>query len=272
MWPYTCFFTQRKRRKTSDDKDEEEEEKPAKRKPRIQISLGKNKDDDEENGEKKVIKRRRRRKKDADEDDAADAMASPIPRRKRRKLNNEAEEKASKKAPPPAGSETESEDNQPITAMKAAESKASAEKNQSDNDSDASGEKKHSDSKTNGDSGTIFMDVDYWKQERDKLDGSFMAARALFTRHGPWNLPEVTTERKFRLIAKSALVKMDRHDKYSVFADEVSDSEAPGYSEVISNPMHFRKMREKIEGKEYGAGPKAFKKLYGKDCGFFVQI
>ena len=47
-----------------------------------------------------------------------------------------------------------------------------------------------------------------------------------------------------------------------MFADEVSDSEAPGYSEVISHPMHFRKMRDKIEGKEYGTGPEAFKKLY----------
>lgn len=26
--------------------------------------------------------------------------------------------------------------------------------------------------------------------------------------------------------------------------------------------MHFRKMREKIENKKYGAGPEAFKKLY----------
>ena len=47
-----------------------------------------------------------------------------------------------------------------------------------------------------------------------------------------------------------------------MFADEVSDSDAPGYSDVISNPMHFRKMREKIESKKYGAGPEAFKKLY----------
>ena len=47
-----------------------------------------------------------------------------------------------------------------------------------------------------------------------------------------------------------------------MFTDEVSDSEAPGYSEVISNPMHYKKMRAKIDGKEYGAGPEAFKNLY----------
>ena len=53
-----------------------------------------------------------------------------------------------------------------------------------------------------------------------------------------------------------------RHDGYSVFADDVSDSEAPGYSEVISQPMNFYRMREKIETKTYGAPAEAFKNLY----------
>ena len=42
----------------------------------------------------------------------------------------------------------------------------------------------------------------------------------------------------------------------------MSDSEAPGYSDVITNPMHYSKMREKIDNKEYGSGSEAFKKLY----------
>ena len=53
-----------------------------------------------------------------------------------------------------------------------------------------------------------------------------------------------------------------RHDGYSVFADDVSDSEAPGYSEVISQPMNFYRMREKIETKTYGDPAEAFKNLY----------
>lgn len=53
-----------------------------------------------------------------------------------------------------------------------------------------------------------------------------------------------------------------RHDSYSVFAEAVSDSEAPGYSDVISEPMDFGKMREKVEKKEYGCGAEAFKGLY----------
>jgi Bromodomain len=42
----------------------------------------------------------------------------------------------------------------------------------------------------------------------------------------------------------------------------VSDSEAPGYSDVISNPMDFARMKVKVEKKEYGSSTGAFKKLY----------
>ena len=38
----------------------------------------------------------------------------------------------------------------------------------------------------------------------------------------------------------------------------MSDSEAPGYSEVITSPMDFSKMKEKVDKKEYST----FKDLY----------
>lgn len=48
-----------------------------------------------------------------------------------------------------------------------------------------------------------------------------------------------------------------RHDRYSIFAEEVTDKEAPGYSEVVTIPMDFGKMREKVNSGAYGTGSKA---------------
>lgn len=136
-------------------------------------------------------------------------MASPVPRRKRRKVksaeesDDDGEEKPVKTANEAADTDDDSQDDQPIQAMKEAEAKTSERSETGDKSSEK-------DAKANGESYSIFTDVQYWKDEREKLDGSFMAARALFMRHGPWNVPGVDTERKFRLIAKSTVVKMDR--------------------------------------------------------------
>jgi len=54
----------------------------------------------------------------------------------------------------------------------------------------------------------------------------------------------------------------DRHDGYSIFEDEVTDKEAPGYSSVVANPMDFGKMRKKVENDEYGSGSEAVTALY----------
>jgi len=43
-----------------------------------------------------------------------------------------------------------------------------------------------------------------------------------------------------------------RHDKYHVFAEAVTDSEAPGYSDVVTDPMDFGTMREKVQKGKYG--------------------
>ena len=48
-----------------------------------------------------------------------------------------------------------------------------------------------------------------------------------------------------------------RYDGYSVFAKEVNDEEAPGYSDVVKFPMDFGKMRTKVRKGEYGAGSEA---------------
>ncbi|CAB9497972.1 CHD3-type chromatin-remodeling factor CHR7 [Seminavis robusta] len=236
------------------------------KKPRIQISLStssKSKDTSEADGNGKTIKKRRRRKPGETEDNAKKKTESdsPNPKRKRRKLISNDADGSSSKATGLVGKgasqmadpdeDSQDEDDRPITSMKVTRSKAAAK-----NDSETESE---NDAPSKGD-GAIFMDVDFWKKEREKLKkGDFLAARALFSKYGPWSLPDLNSSKPFKLIAKATLSKMDKHDKYSVFADAVSDSEAPGYSDVISNPMHFSRMKQKIEKKQYGS---SFKKLY----------
>lgn len=53
-----------------------------------------------------------------------------------------------------------------------------------------------------------------------------------------------------------------RHDKFSVFSEAVTDDSAPGYSDVVANPMDFGTMREKVEEGIYGLGSEATKAMY----------
>lgn len=237
-----------------DDADVEDE--GTGRKPRIRISMGKS------SSNKVKVKRRRRRCKITGEllplppssDEEDEEETTPAPPRKRRKLERVQSD----------GDDDDDDDDIPITEMK---KKAAAKAKgvggsiaaEGDYSSSSDGATKEEDTEKKD---FIFTNVEHWKQEKEKLDGSFMAARALFTKLGPWNLPGPNTEYQFRLIVKSLISKMTKHDQYSVFADDVSDSEAPGYSEMISSPMNFYRMREKVETKAYGTPPDAFEKLY----------
>jgi len=208
---------------------------------------------DEEEKQKKT-KRRRKRNKITGElmplsPSSSEGESTPGPKKKREKPNAAVQGKDD--------SQESDSDNKPIASLKKRSSNSNSKKETALVNA---AEKKEALSQEEKDS--IFRDVNYWKSEREKLDGSFMAARSLFTKHGPWKISEVDTERKFRLIAKSALTKMGKHDGFSVFATYVSDSEAPGYSDVIKEPMNFGKMREKIEAKEYGTDENALTKLY----------
>lgn len=48
-----------------------------------------------------------------------------------------------------------------------------------------------------------------------------------------------------------------------MFAEAVSDSEAPGYSDVVTDPMDFGTMRGKVRKGEYGEGSTAAAAFYG---------
>lgn len=43
-----------------------------------------------------------------------------------------------------------------------------------------------------------------------------------------------------------------RYDRYSVFAEAVSEEEAPGYYEVVKKPMDFGTMMKKVAAGDYG--------------------
>ena len=57
----------------------------------------------------------------------------------------------------------------------------------------------------------VFLDLPKWKKEREELDKSFDAAKALFTSHGPWKLPPGVPPDKFSEIALATLAKMDKY-------------------------------------------------------------
>ena len=47
-----------------------------------------------------------------------------------------------------------------------------------------------------------------------------------------------------------------------MFAEPVSEEEAPGYDEIVKSPMDFGTMRRKVIGGEYGTGSEAAVDLY----------
>jgi hypothetical protein len=110
--------------------------------------------------------------------------------------------------------------------------------------------------------GANYLDVSFWKKEREALDDSFDAARSFLTKYGPWKLPEGVAGSKFADVAKATITKMNKHDRYSVFAESVGDSEAPGYSDVVKKPMDFGTMMTKVDKKDYGRGDTAAAALY----------
>eukprot|EP00591_Stephanopyxis_turris_P011006 CAMPEP_0195514174 /NCGR_PEP_ID=MMETSP0794_2-20130614/5633_1 /TAXON_ID=515487 /ORGANISM="Stephanopyxis turris, Strain CCMP 815" /LENGTH=554 /DNA_ID=CAMNT_0040642359 /DNA_START=30 /DNA_END=1691 /DNA_ORIENTATION=- len=100
------------------------------------------------------------------------------------------------------------------------------------------------------------------KKEYNALDGSFASIRAFFTARGPWALPSAVGEDKYLDVAKHTLNKMYRHDRYSLFAEPVSDDEAPGYSAAVASPMDFGTMKARLDNGDYGFGSKAIERLY----------
>jgi len=107
-----------------------------------------------------------------------------------------------------------------------------------------------------------YMDLDRIKEERLELENSFDVCRIFFTKDGPWTLPSSVGEEKVYDVLRHILNKMCRYDTYKLFAERVTDKEAPDYSDVVSNPMDFATMRTKINGMAYGNGDEALSSFY----------
>lgn len=215
------------------------------KKPRIRISL---------NGYDKVAKKvgKKRKKSEMEEvDEGADADVEKTPAPKKRGGKKKADTEAQ-------GSD------EPRKKRKKAEKK---EEKIDGNVSEAAASPKADDVADGGEPETesnlsLYMNVPYWKSERAKLDGTFKAANALVTKHGPWKLPEEIGEDRFADVALAVLSKMAKHDHYSVFAEAVTVDEAPDYYDIVKRPMDFGKMLQKIENKKYGFGSSAAAALY----------
>lgn len=109
-----------------------------------------------------------------------------------------------------------------------------------------------------------YLDVALLKKERENVSGdlSYDVSRKLFTKRGPWILPAPLTPTKFRDVASALFKKVEKIDRYVVFAEPVSDDDAPDYSDIVKNPIDLSTMNSKLETGVYGDGSEGASKLY----------
>jgi len=112
------------------------------------------------------------------------------------------------------------------------------------------------------DSGSIYMDIEAIRDEHANLDGSLLSARSKFIAHGPWCIPKAVGEDKFKEVAKATIDKICRYDEYKLFAESVNETDAPGYYDIVTQPMDFGTMRCKLEKGKYKAGSKGIMGVY----------
>mmetsp|Transcript_3607 Transcript_3607/g.9944 ORF Transcript_3607/g.9944 Transcript_3607/m.9944 type:complete len:2529 (-) Transcript_3607:88-7674(-) len=198
------------------------EEATPVRKPRIRIKM--TRESNTTDSKKKPAPKRKRVSDSGDEkSNIEDAMPEPIPKRSKKKDNSGSKTPSKKKSADQSAAEKK---------RQVASSKLMAKKAQ-------------------------FFSLSNWKKSKSSLDGTFKAARNFLTSQGPWSLPTNLAAERFTDVAKDTLAKLKKVDRYSVFADPVSEDEAPGYFEIIENPMDFATMREKVTAGGYGSGSAA---------------
>ena len=202
----------------SDDGDLGEGE----RKPRIRISVKENGLDGAD-GQAKKRKKGSKRKRALDSEDAAvdgDIDSTPVPKKRKKGTSG--------KARKPEADVDKTGDSDPVPVLAKKTERPPAVEN--------------------------MFNVNALKRQKEQLDGSFASARRHLVQNGPWKLPDDIRD-EFKSVALATLFKMDRHDRYSVFADSVSEEEAPGYDEVVENPMDFGTMKQKINDGTYAGTP-----------------
>ena len=220
----------KKSKKTSADGETEGESSA----PRIRIKMKATK------GKSKA--KRKRTDDDVDDGAEADVDATPVPKKKKKKV-------AEPKAIVEEEVEDDAEENDAIAA---------------DDDSAFEAQAEVADADDGDQADTAMFDVKMWSKLRSKLKKKdiFDQARGNLTSFGPWTLPDGVAPEKFADIATKTIAEMGKEDIHSVFAEPVTDDDAPGYSEIVTNPIDFSTMQKKIDSGEYGSGSEAAKALY----------
>ena len=237
----------------TDESVREKIEEVSVRKPRIRIKMKRNPTVDEGDGKgKKQAGSKRKRAadddKDKSDDDSDKEILEPIPKKTKKK-----EEKSSKLV-------SRKEKQIPSNAE---QQKAKAEAMKKAKQAEAMKKAKHIEAvKKAKQAEAAFFSIASWKKNRLSLDGSFQAARIFLTSHGPWTLPTAVPNDKFADVAKEMLGRLKKIDRYSVFADPVTEDEAPGYFDIVERPMDFATMRRKVNDDEYGSGSNAAANFY----------
>ena len=112
------------------------------------------------------------------------------------------------------------------------------------------------------DPSNVWLDVNLFKTERKGVDDSVPSARENFSKRGPWQFPAALGGKRYKDVMTQTINKIDRLDHYSLFAEEVTEDEAPGYLDIVKNPMDFGTIRQKIENGEYGNASSAAAAFY----------
>jgi hypothetical protein len=209
--------------------------KPKKKKtgPRIKISFA-----DADGGSTKKSKKRARTEEE-DEDFEEEAVDTPIPKKRGRKSKAQNSEGETPK-------------------RKGRKKKGVA---QDDEVMENTEEAKQTGNAPDDDDG-VFLDAAAWKKGRESLGDSFEEARNHFSKEGPWKFPSPLKPSNFKDVALATVSKMSKIDRYSIFAEAVDEEEAPGYYEVVKDPIDLLAMKAKVESGTYGTGSKAAKRLY----------
>jgi hypothetical protein len=226
----------RKRAKDDDGMDlgVEDDDVPLtsmkKKKPRIKINI-REAEERKKTGEGKDEELNGVSQEDGDDDNGADQKKTPVSRKKRARKSDR-------------GQKTVESSSKKIVRKRSPKPKAKPTATKS----------------YDGD----YLNVALLKKEREGLGGdlSYDASRKLFTSRGAWVLPAPLTADKFRDVALATFKKVEKIDRYSVFAEPVSDSDAPDYSDIVKNPIDLATMNSKVETSVYGEGTQAAAKLY----------
>lgn len=158
-----------------------------------------------------------------DEGHHGDDEKTPAPKRKRKRADNtELTKKISRKRSKKAASTGLGRAEQVLASASVESPQASSKREGDDSfgitnrseslngEGHEGGETEVNTSRIENDPVAGYLDVDWWKQGRKALDGSFKSARAHFTKRGPWQLPKIVGDTNFPNVAKQTLIKMDR--------------------------------------------------------------